>query len=388
MSLLPPPVSSSSGPLLAEILMQDAGIASLQLCRKMIEKASSLLRQNLQTESQCNADFPHELVLQYIETLRPLLQSLNSEDVQEVAGKVVHEICIPYLGKISAERPVSDCYGKVTTTAKLLGSILLCDRSLSLRSQIIADVLVPMSTSLSLPRQSQDIHSRLQPAASEVDFDAQLLVMLLHQVFEMVDIRELEQSPDCDSTLSTLYGSLIGLLQCCDSGACFLLLSCLLPSFVTTSHLERVEDVWRFIESVASGKTNVECNETDLVLTALCCSSDVFIHHDKSSPFGSSFPKEVVAQKSPVLDLRTKESFWSIVQEGLVSPDPLSRKRCMYLLHRVLMSVQVKSCEEALASPGWVFWWSKHSGKELRIVWDDLVLILETMEEKQVPIVC
>jgi len=60
----------------------------------------------------------------------------------------------------------------------------------------------------------------------------------------------------------------------------------------------------------------------------------------------------------------------------------------MYLLHCVLMSVQGHKLQsrsgQSFKSEMWVFWWDEGYAEELQKAWDDLILILETMEEKQV----
>jgi len=38
----------------------------------------------------------------------------------------------------------------------------------------------------------------------------------------------------------------------------------------------------------------------------------------------------------------------------------------------------------SIKSGKWVFWWDEGYAEELQKAWDDLILILETMEEKQV----
>lgn len=55
----------------------------------------------------------------------------------------------------------------------------------------------------------------------------------------------------------------------------------------------------------------------------------------------------------------------------------------MSVLLRVLCSVRSESVGEVM-SEGGVFWWRRDCEDVLSAVWEDLVLLLHTMEEKQV----
>lgn len=46
--------------------------------------------------------------------------------------------------------------------------------------------------------------------------------------------------------------------------------------------------------------------------------------------------------------------------------------------------MSVKEREDEVISEGGVFWWRKEDKVSLTHVWDDLVLLLHSMEEKQV----
>jgi len=178
-----------------------------------------------------------------------------------------------------------------------------------------------------------------------------------------------------------LYQKILELLKLSDSKMFFTLASCVVPRFITTNHTGRVAEVWSLIESAHNQSLSIEHTQSEFVLTLLCCFRDVLIYHDKSSPFSSPFPKAVLAC-SPILDIRKEHVFWTIIQDGLVSSESFSRKRSMYLLHCVLVSVEESVGE--LVSENDVFWWACQYTATLKRVWDDLVLLLETMEEKQV----
>ncbi len=379
-------LSAGTSPSLTEA-PGDAGVASIQLCRKVIKKATGLLRHSESLQDESKEEFPHGTMQQTLEALVVSLHELSGSsgmmDFQLIASEILTNVCVPYLKVLSSEFTTANQQvvpgDLITPLGKLTVSVLR-ECTTVLRYEMAKLVVMPMVTTLCGHTSGND-GSKLQATSiSQVEFDSHIVVAFLNQVFQLIGVEELEEDTSSISTLSTLYTSLLGVLRRYDSATCFLLASCLLPRFATVTHLERVEAIWLLIQTVVSGETTVEFSANDLVLTLLCCFSDVLIGFDKSSPFSSSFSSTVL-EASPIVDVRMSGLFWSIVQEGLTSPDPLSRKRCVYLIHRVLKSVQETSV--AVAAPQGVFWWEQQSAKELDAVWGDLVLLLETMEEKQ-----
>ena len=58
------------------------------------------------------------------------------------------------------------------------------------------------------------------------------------------------------------------------------------------------------------------------------------------------------------------------------------RKLCDTFCHRVLLSVRGEGGD--VMSEDGVFWWRRECEGVLSAVWEDVVLLLHTMEEKQV----
>ena len=392
-----PPVDREAVPLTE--IMQDAGISLTELCRRVQGRAISLLKRSRECSSADPSRLPpHGTMVHCLDVLRGLLGKLSDEEFYDIASRTVQEVCIPYLAVLSSEMLSSqhNVGAAVMAIGSFFGVVLLHGRAgkaALLRDEVLGKVFVSVVESL-LSQKSDGVgnskfHGGTRDQASavaDVEYNAQLIITLLHNVFNQAKIEDLEENASCCAALFILFEKLLALLQQRDSSVCFLVVSSLLPLFITGAHVERAERLWQFVEMVVSGKLAVECNESDLVLAVLCCFSDVFIYHDGSSPFLSPFSSQLL-EKCPIMDLKVKETFWAIVQNGLTSSDPLSRKRCLYLLHRVLVSVKQLASngkKGAMASGGWVFWWSDSHGRELQASWDDLVLLLETLEEKQV----
>ena len=392
---------------LAETL-KDAGVSIEEWCTMAVEKITLLLQPQYvpeQTssdglESQTSSEFPHEIVSHYFQTLSVSIKGIGNDNICKIGNQIVCDICVPYLRILSIDnrlKPASklSVAAALNALANLLHALLLQEGSSSLRAKIINDVFISVIDQLCSQKSFESkFHEGLQVEPTEVGteakciFDPQLIISLLHSVFEATGVESIEQmDAEIEPAIAALFGRLLILLQHCDLSSCFLLASSLLPLFVTKTHMERVLELWDLVTSIRRGKTTVDCSESDLTLIILCCFHDVFVCHNESSPFASPFSPEVLSS-APILDLRMNSTFWSIVQEGLVSSDPLARKRCMYLLHCVLMSVQDRKLEsssgQSVRSDKWVFWWGEVCAGELQKVWGDLILILETMEEKQV----
>ena len=95
------------------------------------------------------------------------------------------------------------------------------------------------------------------------------------------------------------------------------------------------------------------------------------------------------------IDLRVDTEFWKLLQAGLISKDTVNRKRSLYLVKRIVDISETNSQEinnetvSDLASIP-VFYWSKKNEALLSKIWEDVFLLLEVFEEKQVTsiIVC
>ena len=99
------------------------------------------------------------------------------------------------------------------------------------------------------------------------------------------------------------------------------------------------------------------------------------------------FPLEVAAKDKLAAKL-SSDSFWSIVQEGLVSSEPLHRKLAVYLIKRLVDTCEKNGCKvnvtESSVTETPIFWWSPEAKKQLSAVWEDFILMIEVLEEKQV----
>lgn len=115
---------------------------------------------------------------------------------------------------------------------------------------------------------------------------------------------------------------------------------------------------------------NEETESTTKTFAILCGLADFFC-----SP-GNSY------------NLFDKPEFWEMIQNGIVLNEPLSRKRSMYLLKRSLdvLDKQLGDLSVVSKKGNRIFYWASTNKDSLMSLWQDFVLIMETLDEKQVEI--
>ena len=102
------------------------------------------------------------------------------------------------------------------------------------------------------------------------------------------------------------------------------------------------------------------------------------------------FPVETGGQLHPIVS--EVPEFWKIIQAGFYNINPLTRKRALYILKRTIditetTAIEVKYCADYANSTDNVpvFHWKQDTSKKQAELWQDYILLLETLEEKQVP---
>ena len=100
---------------------------------------------------------------------------------------------------------------------------------------------------------------------------------------------------------------------------------------------------------------------------------------------------DVMGLEHPVV---IQPSFWIILQSGFFHSSPLTRKRALYLLKRILDTVELQGAPlQSLTPDGGgvsaaklepIFWWSRQHAAELSAVWQSFILLIESIAEKQV----
>lgn len=86
--------------------------------------------------------------------------------------------------------------------------------------------------------------------------------------------------------------------------------------------------------------------------------------------------------------LLSRDKFWEILQFGFYQNDSLTRKRALYILKRILDITETNEIEYPVFDPSVgrlpYFQWTKERKSSLGNTWQDYILLIETLEEKQV----
>lgn len=384
-------------------LLQEPGVQS---ARVAVQKAIQLLDSEgigrHSADHEAALDIPQETggsledrqgaILQCMEALLFLLPRIRTDqEFQETGNLIVCDLIDPYLTTLltCAATARSGLSAHVRALGAVLGLIL---QHSAARDSLGPALVTKFAALLDDPKFLEASLSTNTAEAPLKHADPHSVILVLTHLLQKADPCEIERA---GLSLSPLFDAVLQMLRRSELQLCYLLAGSLLPLLITDSHLrQRVDRLWSFVCKVHHKTLTVDSHASDLVLVLLCCFTNVFISCHPASPFSSRLPGFLRA--GPACDLRREGVFWRIVQEGLMSPHPLARKRCMFLLQCVLASVRregggeggrgegevvvVVEAEEC----GGVFWWSVECERDLAPVWDDLVLMLETMEEKQV----
>ena len=375
---------------LAELL-QNAGVSSFELSKRILNKAVTIFREHDQycknsTEPvnfsavnvQKSKNFPHTALKQCIESFSSTLKDVERENYIALGSLALKNVCIPYLRILSSLACNSQDSVAAATTMNAVGTllgVLVKVGDITLVKEIFHSFEKLILCNLKLEEscvQSEELTERNE-------LNTYVVISTLQYILEAATVHNIEEN---ECSLSPIFDALLNLLQHCDAPTCFLISGTPLPLLV--SNKERAERVWHLITAVYMNKLTVECKSHDVIFTLLCSLHAVFIFYVSSSPFINA-PRysSLTGLNNPLFDVRSKRTFWDIIQMGLVSSDALTRKKCMYLVNCVLCSVQ-NGTDGSIVSDGHVFWWDKESMEDLQGVWNDLILVLETMEEKQV----
>lgn len=333
------------------------------------------LKAILQKES---AAISHDSLIEYSEGLSWVIRGLNDETVRPIGNSIIKDVIVPYLTTVSSETshqpPPS-----LKAIANLFAD-LLCRSTLGV--ELVENVLVPLMTALGT-RESVQLQANFKDTSpiQGGPLDPWLVLVMQQAIFQPRVTALLEAQVGGGKAMAALFSHSLQLFKSLPAVCCQLLASSLLPLYITQeSARESVEQLWKMVEEVHEGRVPVVCGKTEIIQTILCCFSDLLIGRDSRSPFASLFHTSLLCAL-PGRDIREEEVFLTIVQEGLVSSEPLERKRSRYLIHRMTASTDGL---EKLVSQDWTFWWDKEHDTALRTIWSDVILLLETLEEKTV----
>ena len=323
----------------------------------------------------------------YVLSLKTSFENLPEKEKSEVANSVIVSIVLPILKQLATDETSFDNQLLlISSTAEYVTSLLPYANNDHIKQ--IFDLIFELLDGRPTNEQSKDfpvdIHILKNASKS-------LPITLLCALFSSCS--------DCnlDHTLQEfVLAKLLISLRYSSITHCYHIASLVLPSLISGDHKHVLANqIWRFITSVWCNETTIESRPLDLILTLLCCLVHIFIHSDLLLvQISSSLASNIQSSPEPVYDVCRHRIFWDIVQSGLIDSDHFARKRCMFLLNQILQAVKVRTKNKGfvLHDEDYVFWWGSVDDKEwvewaeteAEKVWHDIILLLETLEEKQV----
>lgn len=298
----------------------------------------------------------------FLESLKLVLSELEKSKnlTEDLANKVLKEMCWPivYVSSLDKDRQLSGnnrkklhlCYDIVAFCCSLFPTTLLseiCEKSL----QVLRRYVVETS------------------ATEDNAHDASVTLDLIGNLVRS-DCLNSSHSTNVISgeTGDKLFLELLNILPHTTESLCGKVTGLVLPKFLEYKRTERCEAVWNVVKRIspshAAGSATGTFNQTYAILCGL---ADFFFGPDNHSLFQQA-------------------ELWEIIQQGLVLNEPLTRKRSMYLLKRALDLLDKQPCDLLVLSEkgSRIFYWSCDKKDSLMSIWRDYVLLMETLDEKQV----
>ena len=295
-------------------LLVTSAVPPSQLCRDVVNRAAERLQGG-------DSEPDRKALTKDLRTARLFLShvrdSCKTGSLESVTAKLLQNVCLPYLNLLLEN--CSDC----TTPGRDVQEV----------AEATAAAL--LSPDISPAAAEEALREGLCPLLRPRDSAEQLacLTSFLCELFSKAKPENLQDLPGLSEQLSAMFPLFLSLLDHASPVTSHLILSSLLPLFITPSHPHHLSAVWALVGEVWREERIVELHPLVLLLSLLCCFSDVFISQDHTSPFLSTFPR-VMTDLCPLLDVRGEAVFWEVLGAGLRSSSSLDRKKAMYLLNR------------------------------------------------------
>jgi hypothetical protein len=329
-----------------------------------LDKAVLLQSQHIRDHIVLNKTSENNCTLQqHLTTLNCFMNSPKIALSENTCIIILHHICIPVLKSIHLS---FDCRKENVSLLGLINKIITgCLKAENEASFQILFELCVKSLKTHIEIKSCSMDSQSQEGVLDLQVCLDLILTLTQkkenfvcQLFEMTSYLNLND---------TIFISLLCILRHFQNQTInTIALRCILNILKNVKQQTYLNSCWELIE-----KMWVENKEAETLNIYLCGFSNFF------------FPIDGIYS----INVRNKNTFWEIIQKGLNAKNPLTRKQSLYLIKR-----NVDLCEKfsenvnSNLSDGDVplFWWSKEQQRNHVKVWEDLVMLLETFEEKQV----
>ena len=311
-------------------------------------------------------------VLQELITVLPPTQGNGdkAKGEQDAVEGFVTDVCVPFLHSF-----VPSCDGRADLAAAVLN---ICDMifvCLKRSSQELAVKILDLCLhSLTAFHHECSRHSE---SASDQTLDIMCALELLCTTLEVPTLPDDNHSRDL---YDKLFSASLSILPHVDEKTANRLVSFVIIKLIQHQIRKKdayLQEVWNSVEPEIAQSQNKQMSSRSLQqhLSMMCSMANFF------------FP---LTDEPVQPDVRQCQPFWELIQLGIYNDNPAIRKRSMYLLKRIIDTCEKSDKDLIPPDPSSensslaYFWWSKQQQKNLTKIWEDVILLLETLDEKQV----
>ncbi|KAL5008404.1 hypothetical protein ScPMuIL_013985 [Solemya velum] len=314
----------------------------------------------------------------HLDTLYRLLEFFNSsecekteEELRKICSFVLRTVCMLSLKRTSSlgfwNQDICGIFSKTYALLKLClkkADSISCLDVLQLGLHSTESFILLVSDEEKMARKDVDVHCALEI------FNCFTSTFSCEKVHNISEDRNLTET--FVKSWESMYHLCINLLSVLEEKRSQNLLVSVLLKLLVSSDAQSVKltTLWHEIQK------NHDVNSAGCqTYSILCCLSNLY------------FP---VTSVTNGLDLRCSNEFWHIIQTGLPNNNPLVRKQCLYLLKRIVDTCEKTGTDVGSCDPNScrsLFWWKASETKLLVRVWEDFILLYETLEEKQVHVI-
>ncbi|KAJ8308141.1 hypothetical protein KUTeg_013015 [Tegillarca granosa] len=338
------------------------------------------LQKNVENKTLLNADFSTQLQTydMLIKLLEIPVHNTEKSLPESHFENVIYQICIPALKQI---HPSFDNRRENYVLISQICSVLMSCLKFT-KIQVISDILKLCDDSFTIHvNEKSSTVDRTLPGDQTFDVHCGLDIirnyLTIHKLIckpEKIPLTEHAKLTLMDDTLESIYTKLLAIVLNSENVIVIKMALVCISSFMKLNAKklsERLIACWEIIwkiwkEDEMSYKPNM----------LLCGLANYY------------FPLEKMENN---IDVRQKNLFWKIIQSGIPNRNTLVRKQSVYLLKRIVDTCErleetlVSDMDNDQDSP--LFSWNRDKRAQLSKVWEDFLLLVETLEEKQVHVV-
>lgn len=350
-----------SAPTIYEDLTKCPSFAGHAVIEELIQLLSSEVNNLDKSKWLCHK----ERLLHILQILNEFMKNVSQNEVTLSSKEnIVNLICMPLLKIISHCDQAPNDRLLLTCVIDLLVSCLnqICEH------QNVKSLQVVIEMCCASLRDADNVMDRENSDSLNISCTLEVIhllsIGLIGSNFNKEDVRKL---------WNKLFEEFLSLLDTAESKIAGTVVGTIIVLLLQEDKSKlpnKLSRLWSMIQRVNERQLcepHNEKNEKPLLL--LCALADFY------------FP---IDGRSHDPNIQSDEKFWEILQSGMCQHHSITRKRAIYLLKRIVDINFHHGGNSDASDSNQVFWWDMSEQKELAKVWEDFIVFLEMLEEKQV----